>query len=284
MTVAAAVIQYRDEFIASFEDRMSVLRSTCTTEAVVKGLQATFLVSGSNNASADTRGVDGLIPANAPTNTQSTVTLEEFHRLERMTNFNIFASQGNQRRLMQMNCMAVVNRKVDDQIIAALDTATNDTGAAAQASLDLVVYAQTILGNNYVDLTDEDNLFALVSPAFLGFMMQEPEFASADYVEVKPLSGPARRFRRWGGFNWISHARLTGSVGAGGSGASEQCYFYHKSAIGHAADTAGLDVDAGYDNEQAYSWARCSGHMNALKLQNSGIVQVKHNASAYVAQ
>ena len=284
MTVAAAVTQYRDEFIATFEDRASVLRSTCTTEAVMKGLQATFLVSGSNNDSADTRGVDGLIPANQPTNTQSTVTLEEFHRLERMTNFNIFASQGNQRRLMQMNCMAVINRKMDDQIIAKLDTGTNDTGTAAIASLDLVIYARTILGNNYVDLTDEDNLFALVSPAFDGYMMQVTEYASADYVEVKPFVGPARRFRRWGGFNWLVHPRLTGSVGAGGAGTSEQCFFYHRNAIGHAADTAGLDVQAGYDAEQAYSWARCSGHMNALLLQNSGVVMVKHNGSGYVAQ
>jgi hypothetical protein len=285
MTVAAAVTQYRDEFIASFEDRMSVLRSTCVTEAIVKGLSAVFLVSGSNNDTADTRGVDGLIPANQPTNTQSTVTLQEFHRLERMTDFNIFASQGDQRRVMQMNCMSVINRKMDDQIIAQLDTATNDTGAAAVASLDLHIKARTILGNNYVDLTDENNLFALVSPAFDGYMMQVTEYASADYVEVKPFSGPARRFRRWGGFNWIVHPRLTGSIGANSanSGASEQCYYYNRNAMGHAMDSAGLDVRAGYDEEQAYSWARHSGHMNALLLQNSGVVQVLHNGSAYAA-
>ena len=284
MTVAAAVAQYRDEFVASFEDRSSTLRSTCTTEAIVKGLSATFLVSGSNNETADTRGVDGLIPANQPTNTQSTCTLQEFHRLERMTNFNIFASQSSQTRIMQMNCMAVVNRKMEDQIITQLDTATNDTGTAQTASIDLVAYARTILGNNYVDLSDEDNLFALVSPAFDSYMLQATEYASADYVENKPFVGPARKFRRWGGFNWIVHARLTNSVGASGTGASEQCYFYHRSALGHAIDSAGLDVQAGYDDEQAYSWSRASGHMNALLLQNSGVVQVKHNAAGYAAQ
>ena len=281
--VAAAVIQYRDEFIASFEDRMSMLRSTCTTEAVIKGLQATFLVSGSNNDTADTRGVDGLIPANAPTNTQTTTTLAEFHRLERMSNFNIFASQGNQRRVMQMNAMAVVNRKIDDQIITALDTFTNDTGTATVATIDLHIKARTILGNNYVDLTDEDNLFAVVTPAFDGYMMQNTEYASADYVEIKPFVGPARRFRRWGGFNFMVHSRLTNSIGDGGTSASEQCYYFHRNSMGHAADTAGLDVAAGYDEEQAYSWARVSGHMNAVRLQNSGGVQVLHNGSAYAA-
>ena len=95
---------------------------------------------------------------------------------------------------------------------------SNDTGSAQIASLELVMYAFTILGNNFVDTSDEDNLFALVSPAFMAYMLQVTEFASAEYVEVKPLTGPARRFRRYAGFNWMVHPRLTGSVGAGGAG------------------------------------------------------------------
>jgi hypothetical protein len=173
---------------------------------------------------------------------------------------------------------------MDDLIIAELDTATNDTGSAATASLDMVVYARTILGNNFVDLTDEDNIFGLISPAFEGYLMQIPEYASADYVEVKPFSGPARRFRRWMGVNWMIHARLTGSVGAGSTGASEQCYMYHRNALGCAVDKDGIDTPVGYDEEQAYSYARVSVHMGAKLLQNSGIVMMKHNAAGYVAQ
>lgn len=284
MTVAAAQTQYRQEFIAGFEDRQTILRATCVQEAVIKGNQAVFLVADSGDATAVERGVNGLIPASAPVNTQNTATLREYHHLERMTDFNIFASQGDQRRIMQMNTMAVINRKIDDVLITELDTATNDTGTATPASLDLVAYAQTILGNNFVDITDEDNLYALVSPAFNAYMMQIPEFASADYVEVKPFTGPARRFRRWMGFNWMIHPRLTNSVGAGGSGTSEQCFFYHRNAIGCALDRNGVDVAVGYDEEQAYSFARHSVHLGAKLLQQGGIVMVKHDASGYVAQ
>jgi hypothetical protein len=49
--------QYRDEFIAAFEQHQSLLRDTVTTEAVIKGNQAVFLVSGSGGAEAVTRGV-----------------------------------------------------------------------------------------------------------------------------------------------------------------------------------------------------------------------------------
>lgn len=284
MSDTAFQIQYRQEFIYGFEDRQSILRATTVQEAVIKGNQATFLVVDSGSASAVTRGVTGLIPARADNNTQTTATLNEWHDLVRKTNFNIFASQGDQRRIMQETTMSVINRKIDDIVIAALDTATNDTGTATQASLDMVVYARTILGNNFVDLMDEDNIFGVISPAFEGYLLQIPEFASALYVDVKPLTGPARRFRRWAGVNWMVHPRLTNSIGAGGTSTSEQCFLYHRNALGCAIDKAGIDSPVGYDDEQAYSWARVSVNLGAVKLQNSGIVMMKHDGSGYTAQ
>lgn len=285
MSATAFQTQYRQEFILGFEDMMSRLRATTVTETVIKGNTATFLVADSGSAEAVTRGADGLIPARHDDLTQLSATLAEWHDLVRKTRFNIFASQGDQNAIMQKTTMGVVNRKIDSDIIAQLDTATNDTGAAATASLDLCVYAKTILGNNFVELDDADNLFALVTPAFEGYLEQIPEYASADYVDVKPLSGgKARSFRRWLGFNWIVHPRLTGSVGAGSDGTSEQCFFYHRNAIGHAVDKDNMQTPVGYDEEQDYSWARASAFMGSKLLQQAGIVMVKHDGSAYVAQ
>lgn len=283
MADTAFQIQYRQEFVNGFEDRQSILKSMCVQEADVKGNQATFLVADSGSAIAVTRGVNGLIPARADSLTQTTATLIEYHDLVRKTEFNILSSQGDQRRIMQETSMGVINRRLDNSIIAALDGGTNNTGAAAVASLDLVVWARTILGNNQVPLWDEENLFAVVSPAFDGYMMQTPEYASADYVEVKPFTGPARRFRRWSGFNWAVHGRLTNSVGAGGTGASEQCFFFHRNAIGCAVHKQGINASVGFDDEQAYSWARTSVDIGAVLLQNSGLVVALHNAAGYAA-
>ena len=283
MADTAFQIQYRQEFVNGFEDRQSILKSMCVQEADVKGNQATFLVADSGSAIAVTRGVNGLIPARADSLTQTTATLIEYHDLVRKTEFNILSSQGDQRRIMQETSMGVINRRLDNSIIAALDGGTNNTGAAAVASLDLVVWARTILGNNQVPLWDEENLFAVVSPAFDGYMMQTPEYASADYVEVKPFTGPARRFRRWSGFNWAIHGRLTNSVGAGGTGTSEQCFFFHRNAIGCAVHKQGINASVGFDDEQAYSWARTSVDIGAVLLQNSGLVVALHNAAGYAA-
>jgi len=124
MAETAFQIQYRQEFIDGFEQLESLLRSYVTTEAVIKGNQATFLVADSGGATAKTRGVNGLITARGDNLTQPVATLVEWHDLVRKTDFNIFASQGNQRAIMQKTCMGVINRKIDQDIITELNTAT----------------------------------------------------------------------------------------------------------------------------------------------------------------
>lgn len=276
MADTAYQIQYRQEFISGFEQRQSLVRQSVTTEAVIKGNQATFLVADSGDATAVTRGVNGLIPARADNLSQLTATLAEWHDLVRRTRFNIFASQGDGRRIMQETTMGVINRKVDSDIITELQNATQDTGAAAKASLDLAMYARTILGNNEVPL--DGNIFGLITPAFEAYLMQVKEFANVDYVNNKPFDNNLTMFR-WAGVNWIVHPNLPGK-----GTSAEKCFVYHKSAIGHAANTGEMDSKVGYDEEQDYSWGRASIFMGSKLLQNSGIVVINHDGSGYAAQ
>ncbi len=276
MAETAPQIQYRQELIAEFEEGSSWLRQTTVTEAVIKGNQAVFLVAGSGGASAVTRGINGLIPARADSNTQSTCTLVEWHDLVRKTRFNIFQSQGDQRGLMQRTTRKVLNRRLDADVIAQLDTATNNLGAASTFSLSVAAKAITTLGEAEVPVEEIDMMWAVATPAVRGYIMQLPEATKIDYVDMKMLIGPARRVMRWAGFNWIFHPNLTG-VGS----ASEKCYFYHRDAIGSAFDSGeGLDVEIGREGEQDYSWARASSFTGAKLLQQNGIVQFLHDASA----
>lgn len=276
MAESAPQIQYRQELVSEFEEGMSWLRQTTVTEAVIKGNQATFLVAGSGGATAVTRGINGLIPARADSLTQTSATLTEWHDLVRKSRWNIFQSQGDQRRLMQETCRKVLNRRVDADIVAQLDTATNNLGAAAVMSLSVAAKAMVTLGENEVPTEDVDNMWAVASPAVRGYLMQIAEFSSVDYVDMKYLNGPSRRVMRWAGFNWIFHPNLTG-VGTG----SEKCYFYHRDSIGSAFDAGeGMNTAIGYDDEQDYSYARCSSFTGSKLLQQSGIVQFLHDASS----
>lgn len=278
MAATAFQIQYRQEFISAFEQRQSLLSTTVTREAVIKGNQATFLVAGSGSATAVTRGVNGLIPARNDDLNQYTATLVEWHDLVQRTGFNLFASQGDGRRIMQETTMGVINRKMDQDILTELANATQDAGSGATLSLSKVMHAVAILGNADVPVTEEDKMFGVISPAGYAYLMQTKEFASADYVEVKPFSGPIRQFRRWAGINWIMHPNLSGA-----GGGTELCYVYHRDAIGQAVNTGEIDMKVGVDEEQNYSWARCSVFMGAKILQNTGIVKITHDGSGYAA-
>ncbi len=268
---------YRQEFVASFEERSSHLRNACTTSANINGNTAVFLVAGSGGASAVTRGVNGLIPARSDDLTQNSCTLAEWHDLPQRTSFNIESSQGDARRIMQESSMGVINRKMDELVIEQLDTATQDTGTSATMSLSLVAKALAILGSAEVPIQEEDNMFGLISPAAYAYLMQIPAFTSADYVDIKPFAGPMKRYRRWFGVNWIMHPNLTGN-----GTSTEDCYVFHRSAIGLATNKD-IRVAVGTDEEQDYSYVRTSVFMGAKLLQNTGVVNINHDASAYVA-
>lgn len=276
MADSAFQIQYRQEFIANFEQSQSMVRNTVTTEVEVKGNQAVFLVAGSGGAQAVTRGLNGLIPARPDDNQQYTASLVEWHDLVRKTGFNIFASQGDQRRIMQMTSMNVVNRKLDQDIIAELNTATQDSGTTRTANLDLVMWGLAVLGNNAVPL--DGNVSALITPGFHAYLMQAKEFASAQYVNNTPFSDALTMYR-WAGINFIVHPNLPGK-----GTAAEKCFLYHKSAIGNAINTGGIETKVGTDEEQDYSFARTSMFTGSKLLQNNGVFVFNHDGSGYAPQ
>ncbi len=280
MAATAFQKQYRQEFIAGYEQRQSLLRDAVTTEAVISGNEAEFLVADSGSASTVTRGVNGKIPARNDNLSQNTATLTEEHDLVQKTGFNVFASQSDQRRIMQETTMGTVNRKIDDQIITQLNTGTVDTGAAAVITLRIITSVKATLGNASVPF--DGGICLLMTPAMEGYLSELPSFSSADYVSKSPLEtgetlwdDTQGGFYLWQGMKLIVHPNLPG-VGTN----AEKCFAFHKSAIGHALNTGGIDSTVGYDDEQDYSYARTTVYCGAKMLQNSGVVVINHDGSA----
>jgi hypothetical protein len=279
MADTAFQTQYRMEFVAGFEQNASKFMNSCVTERVISGNTATFLVADTGGREAVTRSTSsGLIPSAVDSLAQVSCTLEEWHDKPRRTKFNIFASQGDGRRILQEGTRKVINRKVDDLIITQLSTATNDTGTAATLSLGLIAKAIAILGNEDVDVEDEENMFLAVSSAGMAYLAQIPEYMSADYVEVKGFGGSIFKAKRWAGVNIFQSNRLSGRTTS-----AEKLLMWHRNSIGWAADTEGMDVDADFNREDAYYWARASIHAGAKLIQNDGVVVLNHDGSAFVA-
>jgi Phage capsid protein len=279
MAVQAAVTLYREELVSLFETKRSKLSMAATKESMMHGQSAVFLVSGSDGGRAVTRGTNGDIPYGSPSNTQVTATLQEFHAPHALTGFDIFASQGNQTQALKDASLAKINREIDYNILAGLSSATADWsgGTAVIVDLDVVLGSRAVLGNNSVPTEEADNMFCVISPAAEAYLMQTSEFTNADYVDVKPFAGAASaQFRRWANCNWIV-SNLVDGVGT----SSETLYMFHRAALGYAANMGMDTVAAGYDDKQAQSWSRATVYQATKILQDSGIVKITHDGSAF---
>lgn len=278
MAATAYATIYRDEWIAGYERDQSLLRSTVSTEAIVNGREAVFLIATSNRE-AVTRGPNGLIPAAVDDLVQSTLTLSEWHDLPQKTRFNIFTGQSNQREIMQKTSRKVINRHIDDVIIDALATGTieaNTTGTATIMDKGIVNRARTMLRNANVT---GGRLFGLLTPAAFAYLTDLPSFTSIDYVNEKVLTNPPdRAFHMWMGVTWMEH---TGLPGIGTADAS--VFIYDSGAIGHAIASGDIQALSGYNEEQDYSWARTTVYDGAKLLQNAGVVEIHHDDTALSA-
>ena len=271
--------KYRQEFIKGFEKRQALSRRTVVTETEINGNEAVFLVADSGGATAVTRGVNGDIPTRPDNLNQFTATLQEWHDVPERTNFNIFASQGDGRRIMQQTCMAVINRKIDKDIHSALDTGTQtltmtqtNTATFLADCLDLIV---TLSEANSIEqgVPEEEEPYALITPGFRANLMTLPQFTSMDFINLKPFAGVSKsRAFNWMGVNWIVDTDLDG-IGT----TSSTCYIYSMNAVGHAMDSERLQTFVGYDDKNDKSWARCSTYMGSKLLQNTGVVKITHN-------
>lgn len=283
MAETAFQTQYQQQFVAGFEQNQSLLRDFVTTEGTPKGNSFVFLVADSGSAEAVTRGVNGLIPGRPDNLSQLTCTLEEWHDKPIKTNFNIFASQGDGKRIMQHTSMGVLNRKIDSLILTALGTATvGASDTAVPATIQWLMKGATRLQNAKVPW--DGGITALVTPAALGYLLQTPEFTKATYVNKMPLADGGAMwmdkpgYYKWNNINIVSHPSLAG-VGT----AAETCFMFHRSAIGHAADIQGIQTFVDYNKEDDYSFNRVTCYMGSKLLQNSGVIVLPHDGLALSA-
>lgn len=276
MADTAYATMYRDEWIKGFERDQALLRSTVTTEAMVSGREAVFLVA-TTNREAVTRGPNGLIPASTDDLNQYTLTLEEKHDLPQKTRFNIFVGQADQREIMQRNSRGVINRDIDNEIIDALEAGTLQVSASADTmGKGLVNKAITMLVN--ANIPFDGQITGLLTPAAWAYLSDLPQFTSRDYVRGQPMEdGPVTRMN-WMGINWIMHSGLPG---IGTSSASN--FIYHRSAVGHAYASGDIQALSGYNEEQDYSWTRTTLYHGAKLLQNTGVIEILHDDSALSA-
>lgn len=273
--------QYRDEWIQEFTRKPSHYRPLVTLDTKREGLETQFLIVGTNSGQAVTRGANGDIPESQISQTPVTVALQERHVLITETGFNIFTGQSDQRSMMQAQGRIIMNQHIDSIIRAALETGTVAATGISYMGKEAASVGVVKMANAQVPI--DDMIYCAITPGQHAILLDDPSYASADFVEVRPMvmgipdpQAEAIRMRSWMGVRWFVDSGLPG-IGT----ATATCYMWHRSCIGYAIANGDISVAIGYEDKHDRSYARHSVYHGAKKIQNAGIVKFTVDDTRY---
>jgi len=131
--------------------------------------------------------------------------------------------------------------------------------------MDLVLEAFELLGEE--DVPDDGQRFAVIGWKQWSDLLTIPEFASADFVGTDDLPWRGTQAKRWLGTLWFPHSGLPLSSGV------RTCFWYHRSAIGHAI---GQDVttDITWHGDRAAHFVSNSMSQGACMIDEDGVVRL----------
>lgn len=235
----AFVRAYERDVTHVFQRPGASLRDTVRTKDGVIGKSTTFQKVGKGTATTKAR--HGVITPMNQSHTAITCTMEDFYAGDWVDKLDEAKVNHDERMVIAQGGAWSLGRKVDDQIITALNgtsqgavTLTVTSKAAIRAGA--ITWVKTLWRN---DIPNDGMVYGLITPTLDALFSLVDEYASADYVAVKPFEdgAPILRFRRWNGVLWTVHTGLPNEGAASATG-----YIYHKTAIGYASGNVSGNV------------------------------------------
>lgn len=271
-------VVYTREFIEGFAQTEAILPDRCIDGRMEGGGSVVFDIADLGGELPE-RGVDGNLSRLAHNDTQVTCALKEYGGSFRITNFEMFKSQSDERKKMNRRIYSRANRRSDKLTIAELANATTqwNGGAAITVNVDTITQIISELEEAQVPVTPEDVTW-LVTPKFHAKLETLQQFTSADYVSTKPLDGGAgagfantKKIKAWSRVGWAVSPLLPG-MGT----ATATTFLFHRNAIGCARPSEAMKLTTGFNDEHHYHYASATLKGAAKILQNGGIIKVTH--------
>ncbi len=123
-------------------------------------------------------------------------------------------------------------------------------------------------GSQFDQLFDDGDRFAIVGWKQWSELLNIAEFANAQFVGEKELPWQGTQAKRWLGSLWFPHSGLTKTAGV------RYCYWYHKTAVGHAI---GSDVktDISWHGDRAANFVNNMMSQGACLIDPAGVVSLR---------
>jgi hypothetical protein len=263
--VNAYSIQYGAEVHAAYQRMGSKLRNTVRSRNNVKGAITVFQKVGKGSASTKAR--HGKVPVMNVDHTAVECQLYDYYAGDWIDKLDEIKVEHDERAVLTNAGAYALGRKTDELIITELDKSTNYAqDATTVLTKDKVLTAFEMLGN--ADVPDDGERFAIVGWKQWSDLMGIREFAHADYVGPDDLPWKGTQAKKWLGTLWMPHSGLTKS------GTARYCYWYHRTAVGHASG-AEVKSEITYHGDRAAWFVNNFMSQGAVLVDPTGVVSMR---------
>jgi len=268
----AFIKQYQGEVQEAYQRQGSKLRPTVRSKTEVRGASTVFQKVGRGTAAAKAR--NGVVPVMNIDHASVECFLQDYYAGDWVDRMDELKTNLDERMVAANAGAYALGRKTDELIIAALDSATQEAVGTATGQTDAegltrakVLLAFEMLGE--ADVPDDGNRFAVVGWKQWSELLQIQEFANAQYVggDELPWKGGTQA-KRWLGALWMPHSGLTKN------GTLRYCYFYHKTAVGHAV-AAKIGTDITWHGDRAAHFVNTMMSQGAVLVDGTGVVRMR---------
>lgn len=258
----AFVKQFEREVHEAYQRMGSKLRPTVRSKSEVRGASTTFQRVG--KGSAATKARHGQVPVMNIDHSPVECLLTDFYAGDWVDKLDELKINIDERQVIANAGAYALGRKTDELILAALAAASLEAGADTDGlTRAKVLEAFEMLGE--ADVPDDGQRTAVVGWKQWSDLLTIEEFASSDYVGADELPWRGTQAKRWLGTLWLPHSGLplAGSV--------RTCFWYHKTAVGHASG-ADVEVDITWHGDRAAHFVNNMMSQGACLIDDAGVI------------
>jgi hypothetical protein len=223
----AFIKQFEREVHEAFQRQGSKLRATVRNVTNVNGSSAIFQKVGKGTAS--TKSTHGMVPVMNVSHTAVECILNDYYAGDWVDQLDELKINIDERQVIANAGAYALGRKTDDLIITALSGATQQiVDSNIGMTIGKVLGAFQTLGT--ADVPDDGDRYAVVGWKQWSELLQIEEFTNSQYIGAGELPFQATQAKRWLGTTWLPHSGLPID-----GNDIRSCFWYHKTAVGHAA-------------------------------------------------
>ncbi|MFO1039687.1 MAG: phage capsid protein [Geminicoccaceae bacterium] len=256
--------QFEREVHEAYQRQGSKLRPTIRVKNGVIGSSTVFQKVG--KGAATTKARHGMVPIMNVDFSTVEATLVDYYAGEWVDRLDELKSNIDERQVLAHAGAFALGRKTDELVISAMALSPNQAGDGTQSLTKAkVLEAFELLGAR--DVPDDGHRYAVIGWKQWADLLGLPEFANSDFIGDRELPWRNTQAKFWLGTLWIPHSGLPIVAGV------RTCFWYHKSAIGHAV---GQDVvtDITWHGDRAAHFISNSMSQGAVLIDSDGVVKL----------